>query len=158
MLSAYLDFLSVLITNVHIYYLTSNNGQIVEENKDCRVDEVVFMNCILLFHFVLLLISITLLILSISTSRWIVYSNKNSIGTISEQSIGIIVICQQFYRQNNVDLHPSINNTTSNDKVYTCFNRLFKWYNSSINGPELLRKSDGIYLCFVYLYYLNRLS
>jgi hypothetical protein len=154
-LSAYLDFLSVLITNVHIYYWTPNNGQAVKETKDCRVDELVFMNCILLFHFVLLLISITLLILSISTSRWIVYTNKNSIGTISEYSNGIIVICQRFYHQGNTDRYSFINNSIGsnssiNDEVYVCFNRLSKWYNPSINGPELLSKlMKSISLCNV---------
>ncbi|CAF1142896.1 unnamed protein product [Rotaria sordida] len=101
------------------------------------------MNCILLFHFILLIISITLLILGISTSRWLVYVNEDSTGIINEYSKGILINCHRFYRSRNVDQYLIMNNLTSsnnyiNRNVYICFNHLYKWYNSSINGPELL--------------------
>ncbi len=94
------------------------------------------MNCILLFHFILLLISITLFILSISTSKWIVYDN----GTTT----GIMMICQRLNRQDNTDRYSLIHNSIRNDDVYICFNHLFKWYNASINGPKLLSKLNNI--------------
>jgi hypothetical protein len=97
------------------------------------------MNCILLFHFILLLISITLLILGISTPRWLVYGDENHAGVVSEHSKGIIEICQRVYRQGTVDQY-SIMNNSANSNSYMCFNYLFKWHNASLNGPELLGK------------------
>lgn len=61
----------------------------------------------------------------------------------SERSIGIISSCQRLYRQGNTDQYSTTNNlSTSNsnnayDDAYVCFNRLLKWYDTSINGPEL---------------------
>ncbi|CAF4891879.1 unnamed protein product [Rotaria sp. Silwood1] len=101
------------------------------------------MSRILLFHFVLLIISISLLIFGISTPRWLIYLNENTTGTINEYSKGILIICHRFYRSYNVDQYSIMNNLTNNNNyiynnIYICFNRLYKWYNSSISGPELL--------------------
>jgi len=108
------------------------------------------MNCILFFHFILLFISITLLISGISTSKWFIYIHENTTGIISrEYSNGIIKICQRLYRQGNTDqysfMYNWINNDSYiNDDVYICFNRLFKWYNAAISGPELLGKLNRV--------------
>jgi hypothetical protein len=103
------------------------------------------MNCILLFHFILLLISITLLILGISTPRWLVYDDENHAGVVSEHSKGIVEICQRLCRKGTVDQYSIMNNSANSNSymshdAYVCFNYLFKWYNASLNGPELLGK------------------
>ena len=102
------------------------------------------MSCLLFFNFILLLLSITLLIVGVTTSRWLVFTDENSTSIITEHSNGIISSCQRLYRQGNTDQYSPTNNlTTSNsiyDDAYVCFNRLLKWHNASIIGPELLGK------------------
>ncbi|CAF1456770.1 unnamed protein product [Adineta steineri] len=93
------------------------------------------MNCILLFHFILLLISIVLLIFGISTPRWLVYINENTNGIISEYSHGIIENCRRFYQHSNDNA--TYNNIHINDNAYICFNYLYKWHNTSRNGYDL---------------------
>jgi hypothetical protein len=104
------------------------------------------MSCLLFFNFILLLLSITLLILGVTTSRWLIFIDDSMTNITSEHSIGIISSCQRLYRQGNTDQYTPINNLTSStsnsvyDDAYVCFNRLLKWYNASIIGPELLGK------------------
>jgi hypothetical protein len=102
------------------------------------------MSCLLLFNFILLILSITLLILGITTSRWLVLVDDNTTTNNSERSNGIISSCQRLYRQNNTDQYSTVNNSTSSnsiyDDAYVCYNRLLKWHNTSILGPELLGK------------------
>jgi len=126
------------------------------------------MSCILFFNFILLLLSITLLILGVTTSRWLVFNDDNTNHYTNERSLGIISSCQRLYRQGNTDQYLTINNLTGTnlmnsiyDDAYVCYNRLLKWHNTSINGPELLGKirrhltiySQSIYIriCIVYL-------
>jgi len=104
------------------------------------------MSCLLFFNFILLLLSIVLLILGITTSRWLVFVDDNTPNLTSERSNGIISSCQRLYRQGNTDQYSTINNLTSStsssnsiyDDAYVCFNRLLKWHDASIIGPELL--------------------
>jgi len=104
------------------------------------------MSCLIFFNFILLLLSITLLILGVTTSRWLVFVDDNTTNMTSERSNGIISSCQRLYRQGNTDQYSTINNSTSSisnsvyDDAYVCFNRLLKWHNASIIGPELLGK------------------
>lgn len=104
------------------------------------------MSCLLFFNFILLILSITLLILGITTSRWLVLLDDNPMNITSERTNGIISSCQRLYRQGNTDQYSTTNNinmSNSNsvyDDAYVCFNRLLKWYNPSINGPELYGK------------------
>ncbi|CAF0808235.1 unnamed protein product [Adineta steineri] len=105
------------------------------------------MSCLLFFNFILLFLSISLFVLGITTSRWLVLIDDDNINNItSERSNGIITSCQRLYRQNNLDQYSYVYNITSSsrmnyniyDDAYVCFNRLFKWHNESINGPDLL--------------------
>jgi hypothetical protein len=104
------------------------------------------MSCLLLFNFILLLLSITLLILGVTTSRWLVFVDDNTTDITSERSNGIISSCQRLYRQGNMDQYSTINNLTTSssnsiyDDAYVCYNRLLKWHNASIIGPDLLGK------------------
>jgi hypothetical protein len=105
------------------------------------------MSCLLFFNFILLLISITLLILGITTSRWLILADDNNTANITtENSNGIISSCQRLYRQGNTDQYSTVYNSTNSssdsiyDDAYVCFNRLLKWHNASIAGPELLGK------------------
>lgn len=106
------------------------------------------MSCLLFFNFILLILSITLLILGVTTSRWLVFVDDNTTNITSERTNGIITSCQRLYRQGNTDQYSTLNNltTTNNssnsvyDDAYVCFNRLLKWHNASIIGPELLGK------------------
>jgi hypothetical protein len=90
--------------------------------------------------------SITLLILGITTSRWLVLTDDNTGNMTTEHSNGIISSCQRLYRQGSTDQYSTVNNSTSSssdsiyDDAYVCFNRLLKWHNASITGPELLGK------------------
>ena len=65
----------------------------------------------------------------------------------SEQSNGIVVSCQRLYHDDNTDKYLAAIKSTSRisdniyDDAYVCFNRLFKWHNSSISGPELHGKA-----------------
>lgn len=103
------------------------------------------MSCLLFFNFILLLHSITLLILGVTTSRWLVFNDDTSNSLLNERSIGIISSCQRLYRQGTTDQYSTINNFTTTgstnsiyDDAYVCYNRLLKWHHTSINGPELL--------------------
>lgn len=113
------------------------------------------MSCLLLFNFILLLLSITLLILGVTTSRWLVFIDNNTPDIMSERTNGIISSCQRLYRQGNTDQYSTINNLTTSsnnsiyDDAYICFNRLLKWYNASIIGPELLGKLKKPIYCSV---------
>jgi len=84
--------------------------------------------------------------LGVTTSRWLVFVDDATPSITSERSNGIISSCQRLYRQGNTDEYSTINNlsTSSNNSVYddayVCFNRLLKWHNASIIGPELLGK------------------
>jgi hypothetical protein len=101
------------------------------------------MSCLLFFNFILLLLSITLLILGVTTSRWLVFVDDNTNNVTSERSNGVISSCQRLYRQGNLDQYSTINNSTTSseyDDAYVCFNRLLKWHNASVIGPELLGK------------------
>ncbi|CAF2397857.1 unnamed protein product [Rotaria sp. Silwood2] len=102
------------------------------------------MSCLLFFNFILLLFAITLLLLGITTSRWLVIVDNNTSYISSENSNGIVSSCQRLYRQGNTDKYITVNNETNSinqyiyDDAYVCFNRLLKWYNASMVGPELL--------------------
>jgi hypothetical protein len=104
------------------------------------------MSCLLFFNFILLLLSITLLILGITTSRWLVLVDDNTTNITSERTNGIISSCRRLYRLDNTDQYSTLNNSTSSssnsiyDDAYVCFNRLLKWHNASITGPQLLGK------------------
>lgn len=114
------------------------------------------MGCLLLFNFILLLLSITLLILGVTTSRWLVFVDDNTTDITSERSNGIISSCQRLYRQGNMDQYSTINNLTTSssnsiyDDAYVCYNRLLKWHNASIIGPELLGELKKPYKLFDY--------
>ncbi|CAF3017964.1 unnamed protein product [Rotaria socialis] len=78
-----------------------------------------------------------------STSRWLVHVDENATGTISEYSKGILMVCQHLYQQHNIDQYLTMNEIISsnnyiNTNFYKCYNRLHKWHNPSINGPEIL--------------------
>jgi len=108
------------------------------------------MSCLLFFNFILLLLSITLLILGVTTSRWLVFVDDNTTNVTSERSNGIISSCQRLYRQGNLDQYSTISNSTTTseyDDAYVCFNRLLKWHNASIIGPELLGKPKKPLYC-----------
>ncbi|CAF1429091.1 unnamed protein product [Rotaria sordida] len=102
------------------------------------------MSCLLFFNFILLIFAITLLILGITTSRWLILIDNNTDHIISEKSNGIVSFCQRLYRQGNTDNYLTVNNGTSSidkniyDDAYICYNRLLKWHNATIIGPELL--------------------
>ncbi|CAF0804694.1 unnamed protein product [Adineta ricciae] len=104
------------------------------------------MSCLLFFNFLLLFLSISLFILGVTTSRWLVFLDENSNSMITERSNGILTSCQRLYRQNNLEQYSIVYNLTSSsrdiqniyDDAYVCFNRLLKWHNSSISGPDLL--------------------
>jgi len=101
------------------------------------------MSCLLFFNFILLLLSITLLILGLTTSRWLVFVDDNITNLTSERSNGIISSCHRLYRQIDTDQYSTINNLTISSNsiyvdAYVCFNRLLKWHNASMIGPELL--------------------
>jgi hypothetical protein len=121
------------------------------------------MSCVLFFNFILLLLSITLLILGVSTSRWLVFVDDNTTNLTSERSNGIISSCQRLYRQGNTDQYSTINNLTTSsnnsiyDDAYICFNRLLKWHNTSIIGPELLGKLSKSIQCLIYSLYYDQL-
>ena len=103
------------------------------------------MGCLVFFNFLLLATAVTLLILGVTTTRWLVFTETNNINLRTERSIGIIYACQRLYYQNVTDLYSTISNFSSNsayDDAYVCYNRLFKWYNASISGPELLGKGE----------------
>ncbi|CAF0827042.1 unnamed protein product [Rotaria sp. Silwood1] len=106
------------------------------------------MSCLLFFNFILLLFAITFLILGITTSRWLVLIDNNTNHITSENSNGIVSSCQRLYRQGNTDKYLTVNNATNindiniYDDAYVCFNRLLKWHNASIVGPELLGQRD----------------
>ncbi|CAF3768714.1 unnamed protein product [Rotaria sordida] len=101
------------------------------------------MSCLLFFNFILLIFAITLLILGITTSRWLILIDNNTDHIIREKSNGIVSFCQRLYRQGNTDNYLTVNNGTSSidkniyDDAYICYNRLLKWHNASIIGPEL---------------------
>jgi hypothetical protein len=87
--------------------------------------------------------AVTLLILGVTTTRWLVFTETNNTNLRTERSIGIIYLCQRLYQQELTGLYSTISNSTSNsayDDAYVCYNRLLKWYNASISGPELLGK------------------
>lgn len=121
------------------------------------------MSCLLFFNFILLLHSITLLILGVTTSRWLVFNDDTSNSLLNERSIGIISSCQRLYRQGTTDQYSTINNFTTTgstnsiyDDAYVCYNRLLKWHHTSINGPELLGKQDIIiYYQLMYVYIIE---
>jgi hypothetical protein len=83
--------------------------------------------------------------LGITTARWLVFVDETTTSLTSEHSNGIISSCQRLYHQDNTDQYSTINNLTSSsnsayDDAYVCFNRLLKWHNASIIGPDLLGK------------------
>ncbi|UJR21663.1 hypothetical protein I4U23_024740 [Adineta vaga] len=100
-------------------------SNVVNRNKDDRLEAVAdfftSMNCILLVHFLLLLLSIVLLIFGICTPRWIVSVHNKTSNIISEHSDGILEKCQRFSKQDNI--------RNKNDDMKICFNYLFKWFN-----------------------------
>jgi hypothetical protein len=106
------------------------------------------MTCLLFFNFILLLLSITLFVLGITTSRWLILVDNNINNITSERSNGIISSCQRLYHQSHTDQYSTIYNSSISsrssssiyDDAYVCFNRLLKWHNASIIGPELLGK------------------
>ena len=118
----------------------------MESTKNFRQLKV--MSCLLFFNFLLLFLSISLFILGVTTSRWLVFLDENSNSMITERSNGILTSCQRLYRQNNLEQYSIVYNLTSSsrdiqnlyDDAYVCFNRLLKWHNSSISGPDLLGK------------------
>ena len=118
----------------------------MESTKNFRQLKV--MSCLLFFNFLLLFLSISLFILGVTTSRWLVFLDENSNSVITERSNGILTSCQRLYRQNNLEQYSTVYNLTSSsrdiqnlyDDAYVCFNRLLKWHNSSISGPDLLGK------------------
>lgn len=109
------------------------------------------MSCVLFFNFVLLLFAITLLILGTATSRWLVTDYNPTTNTTGEELTGILSQCKRLYRQDDTDGYFSVNsimtkmaNKNVNVDSYLCFNRLLKWYNPSVNGPELLGKPKSL--------------
>lgn len=106
------------------------------------------MSCLLFFNFVLLLFAITLLILGVTTSRWLVVPGNNPNHINTEVSEGIVSSCQRLYHDGMTKQYATGSNTTNieNDiylynDAYTCSNRLLKWHNSSLPGPEIKGKS-----------------
>jgi hypothetical protein len=101
------------------------------------------MSCLLFFNFLLSLMTITLFIVGTTTPKWLVFIDRNDFNFECEHTIGIIATCQRLYRQGIADQYATISNATSknmNADAYVCYNRLLKWLNTSIHGPELLGK------------------
>ena len=101
------------------------------------------MSCLLFLNFLLLIFAIALLILGITTPRWLVVVDESTSGARSERSIGIIATCQRLYQQNVDDQYSTVTNvssasSTSDEDASVCFNRLLKWNNATSAGPELL--------------------
>lgn len=99
------------------------------------------MACLLFFNFLLLTSAVTLLLLGITTNRWLVFTDGDQTFIESERSIAILYSCHRLYRQGNTDQYTLIKNLTienTNDEAFICYNRLFKWANASFTGPELL--------------------
>lgn len=99
------------------------------------------MACLLFFNFLLLTSAVTLLLLGITTNRWLVFTDGDQSLIESERSIAILYSCHRLYRQGNSDQYSLLKNLTirnTDDEAFVCYNRLLKWANSSISGPELL--------------------
>lgn len=99
------------------------------------------MACLLFFNFLLITSAVTLLLLGITTSRWLVLTDGDQTFIESERTISILYSCQRLYRQGNSEQFSLIKNLTnrnSDDEAFVCYNRLFKWANVSAVGPELL--------------------
>ena len=105
---------------------------------------VCIMSCLLFLNFLLLIFAIALLILGITTPRWLVVVDESIAGARSERSIGIIASCQRLYRQAADDQFSTVTNVSSasnaldEEDASVCFNRLLKWNNATSAGPALL--------------------
>ncbi|CAF0955327.1 unnamed protein product [Didymodactylos carnosus] len=100
------------------------------------------MNCILLFNYLLILLTTTLLSVGLITPYWLVYD---------DHFYGITEYCIRLYRIGNTDRYSNL--TKSSIEAHLCSNNIVKWYKNDSQSilPDYKKVLIGVCIASVFI-------